>query len=343
MISIKSVSKAYRQGKQSLPALHDIDITIPEGEIFGIIGRSGAGKSTLVRCINILERPDQGQMIVNNTDLTQLSPNELRLARRQIGKIFQHFNLLESRNVFDNIALPLELVGTSRKAIKQAINPLIELVGLQGREHHYPHQLSGGQKQRVAIARALAAKPQVLLCDEATSALDPETTQTILNLLKDINRRFKLTIVLVTHEMEVVKAICHRVAVLDQGQCVEQGPVLDLFTNPHEEVTQRLTQSTLNVSLPESITAQLRPEATDGSALIVKLTFVGESTNRPVINDIHDRFKVTTSILQADLQTISDAPVGVTICQLGGSQQAIQQALDYLQEQQIHTEVLGYV
>jgi len=343
MISIKHVSKAYRQGKQSLPALHDINITITQGEIFGIIGRSGAGKSTLVRCINVLERPDQGQIIVNNTDLTQLNAHDLRLARRQIGKIFQHFNLLQSRTVFGNIALPLELVGTARKNIAQAVNPLIALVGLQGREHHYPHQLSGGQKQRVAIARALAAKPKVLLCDEATSALDPETTQNILNLLKDINRRFKLTIVLVTHDMKVIKDICHRVAVLDHGQCVEQGSVLDLFSNPHQEVTRRLTQSTLNVSLPESITSQLRQESQDSKTLIVKLTFVGDSTNRPVINDIHDRFQVTTSILQADLQSISDAPFGVTICQLGGSQKAIKQALTYLQAQQINTKVLGYV
>lgn len=343
MISIKNVSKAYQQGKQSLPALHDINITIPEGEIFGIIGRSGAGKSTLVRCINLLERPDQGRIIVNHTDLTQLNAKALRLARRQIGKIFQHFNLLESRNVFDNIALPLELVGTTRKAIVQTLTPLIELVGLHNKERYYPHQLSGGQKQRVAIARALAAKPKVLLCDEATSALDPETTQNILNLLKDINRHFKLTIVLVTHEMEVLKAICQRAAVLDHGQCVEQGPVLDLFTNPQQEVTRRLTQSTLNVSLPESITSQLRQDAAGSKALIVKLTFVGESTKRPVISDIHDRFQVTTSILQADLQTISDAPFGVTICQLGGTQKAIEQALAYLQQQQINTQVLGYV
>ena len=343
MINIKNVSKAYRQGKQSLPALHDINITIPEGEIFGIIGRSGAGKSTLVRCINLLERPDQGHIIINDTDLMQLDTNALRLARRQIGKIFQHFNLLESRNVFDNIALPLELIGTSRKAITQAVNPLIELVGLQGREHHYPHQLSGGQKQRVAIARALAAKPAVLLCDEATSALDPETTQNILNLLKDINQRLKLTIVLVTHEMEVVKNICQRVAVLDQGQCVEQGRVLDLFTNPQQEVTQRLTQSTLHVALPATITTKLCQTATDGNAMIVKLTFVGENTNRPLISDIHDRFQVTTSILQADLQSIGEAPFGITICQLGGDQDAIQQALTYLQNQQINTKVLGYV
>jgi D-methionine transport system ATP-binding protein len=343
MISIKNVSKAYQQGKQLLPALHDINITIPEGEIFGIIGRSGAGKSTLVRCINLLERPDQGRIIVNHTDLTQLNAKALRLARRQIGKIFQHFNLLESRNVFDNIALPLELVGTTRKAIVQTLTPLIELVGLHNKERYYPHQLSGGQKQRVAIARALAAKPKVLLCDEATSALDPETTQNILNLLKDINRHFKLTIVLVTHEMEVLKAICQRAAVLDHGQCVEQGSVLDLFTNPQQEVTRRLTQSTLNVSLPESITSQLRQDAAGSKALIVKLTFVGESTKRPVISDIHDRFQVTTSILQADLQTISDAPFGVTICQLGGTQKAIEQALAYLQQQQINTQVLGYV
>ena len=232
MIQLKNISKQFDVKGKKITALDNVNLEVPKGTIYGVIGASGAGKSTLIRCVNLLERPTIGQVIVDGKDLTTLSEKELNLARRKISMIFQHFNLLSSRTVFENVALSLELNHTPKEQIHQKVNELLELVGLSDKHDVYPSNLSGGQKQRVAIARALANDPQVLLCDEATSALDPATTQSILQLLKDINKRLGLTILLITHEMEVVKRICDRVAVIDKGQLVESGSVSEIFSNP---------------------------------------------------------------------------------------------------------------
>ena len=234
MIKLENVTKTYA-GKASVQALKGINLTIDDGEIFGIIGKSGAGKSTLIRCINMLEKPTSGSVTIDGDELTKMNEHQLRNERKNIGMIFQHFNLLSSRNVYDNIAFPLELAGVSKEGIKKKVSQLLELVDLTDRQYNYPSQLSGGQKQRVGIARALASDPKVLLCDEATSALDPQTTKSILELLKDINQRLGITIVIITHEMTVIKEICNRVAVIEGGVIKEQGRVVDIFTNPQSE------------------------------------------------------------------------------------------------------------
>nr|WP_323133597.1 ATP-binding cassette domain-containing protein [Thalassospira povalilytica] len=242
MIRLSNVQKTYpsRRGSDEHTALRGIDLDIAAGEIVGVIGRSGAGKSTLIRCINLLETPTSGSVIVDGTDVTKLSNRDLPLFRRQLGMVFQHFNLLSSRTVYDNIALPLELAGASKAEIAAAVDPLLPLVGLEEKRDRYPAELSGGQKQRVGIARALSSSPKVLLCDEVTSALDPETTRQILNLLKDINKRLGLTMVVITHEMAVVKALCDRVAVMDGGVIVEEGLVDGIFANPVHNTTKSL-------------------------------------------------------------------------------------------------------
>lgn len=339
MIQLKQVCKRYAN---EVSALEDIDLHIQSGEIFGIIGRSGAGKSTLVRCINLLEHPTAGQVILGDKDLTTLSINALRKERLNIGMIFQHFNLLSSRNVFRNVALPLELIGTPKKVIKANVNHLLKLVGLDGHADQLPSQLSGGQKQRVAIARALASEPKVLLCDEATSALDPETTLSILALLKDINQKLKLTVVLITHEMDVIKQICDRVAVLDKGRVIEQGDVLDIFVEPKAETTKSLTQKALHIELPDAFVEQLVDKPTLGKSPVLRLGFVGDTSKEPVLVNIVRQHNVIVNFLQADLEYIKGKQVGITVCQLIGDAQDIASATQYLHAQQVKVEVLGY-
>ncbi|WP_296902765.1 methionine ABC transporter ATP-binding protein, partial [uncultured Megasphaera sp.] len=252
MITLKNITKTYG-GAAQVQALKGIDLTINDGEIFGIIGKSGAGKSTLVRCINMLEKPTSGQVIIDDKDLTKMNESQLRAERKNIGMIFQHFNLLSSRTVAENIAFPLELVGASKDIIEKKVASLLELVNLTDRAGNYPSQLSGGQKQRVGIARALASDPKILLCDEATSALDPQTTKSILELLQDINKRLGITIVVITHEMAVVKEICHRVAVIESGVIKEMGRVVDIFTNPQSQTMKDFVTSIINMELPTGI------------------------------------------------------------------------------------------
>ncbi|MFZ1180802.1 MAG: ATP-binding cassette domain-containing protein, partial [Herbaspirillum sp.] len=259
MIEIQALTQRFRSGNSTVEAVRNVDLSIRPGEIFGIIGRSGAGKSTLVRTINLLSRPGSGRVILDGEDMTTLPAAALRAARRRIGMIFQHFNLLSSRTVYDNIALPLELAGLSKAGIAGKVEPLLELVGLTGLQNRYPAQISGGQKQRVGIARALANDPKVLLSDEATSALDPETTRAILELLRRINREMGLTIVLITHQMEVIKMICDRVAVMEAGQVIEQGDVLDVFFRaPRHAVTRALIGDVIAHELPKGVLERLR-------------------------------------------------------------------------------------
>ena len=249
MITLKNITKTYG-GTAQVQALKGINLTIDDGEIFGIIGKSGAGKSTLVRCINMLEKPTSGQVIIDDKDLTKMNESQLRAERKNIGMIFQHFNLLSSRTVAENIAFPLELIGASKDVIEKKVASLLDLVGLSDRAGNYPSQLSGGQKQRVGIARALASDPKILLCDEATSALDPQTTKSILELLQDINKRLGITIVVITHEMAVVKEICHRVAVIESGVIKEMGRVVDIFTKLQSQTMKDFVTSIINMELP---------------------------------------------------------------------------------------------
>ena len=296
MITIKNVKKIFSTKQGDVTAVTDVNLEIQEGEIFGVIGYSGAGKSTLIRMLNGLEIPTDGSVTVANKQVSHIKGPELRTARQKIGMIFQHFNLLWSRTVRENIAFPLEIAGVSKANRIKKVDELIKLVGLQGREDAYPSQLSGGQKQRVGIARALANDPKVLLCDEATSALDPQTTDSILDLLVDINERLGLTIVLITHEMHVIRKICHRVAVMEDGKIVEKGSVLEVFKNPQQPITKRFVQQVTEPEKTKETIEHLLGVYTSGQ--VVQLSFVGEGAEQPLITNLIRNFGITVNILQ---------------------------------------------
>jgi D-methionine transport system ATP-binding protein len=343
MIEIQKVNKIFYQGKQEIYALKDINLSIPQGEIFGVIGSSGAGKSTLIRCVNMLEAPTSGQVFVDGVDLTQLNKSELGRARQNIGMIFQHFNLLSSRTVFDNVALPLELTKKDRSQIVRKVTELLELVGLSDKHSSYPANLSGGQKQRVAIARALASDPKVLLCDEATSALDPATTQSILELLKTINRKLKITILLITHEMDVVKSICHQVAIIGAGKLVEKGSVGDIFAHPKTELAHQFIRSTLDLSIPEDYQSRILEERVAGSYPLVRLEFTGSTVDAPLITQIARKFNIDVSILNSDLDYAGGVKFGMMVAELFGNEQDDTDAIEFLRANAVKVEVLGYV
>ncbi len=285
MIKLNNITKIFTLPDKKLTALNNVSLHVPKGQICGVIGASGAGKSTLIRCVNLLERPTHGAVVIDDVDLTQLSDAELVKTRRQIGMIFQHFNLLTSRTVFENVALPLELENKSKAEIQEKTTALLALVGLSDKHNVYPANLSGGQKQRVAIARALASDPKVLLCDEATSALDPATTQSILKLLKEINRTLGITILLITHEMEVVKRICDQVAVIDKGRLIEQGTVSEIFSNPKTELAQEFISSTFHITLPEEYLENLSDTPKHAKSYpIIKFEFTGRSVDAPLLS-----------------------------------------------------------
>jgi len=338
MISVQNVSKQYLNHKY---ALKNLSLDIKSGEIFGIIGRSGAGKSSLIRCLNLLERPSSGQIKINQKELTQLSPKDLRAQRQKMGMIFQHFNLLGSRTALENILLSLEIAGWKKLEAKQRALELLDLVKLKDKKDAFPGELSGGEKQRVAIARALANHPDVLLCDEATSALDPETTVSILNLLKEINKNLGLTIVLITHEMDVIKKICHRAGVLDQGVLVEIGDVLDIFTKPQARSTQELINASAHLEIPEIIKNKLLKIYSPGTYPLLKLCFIGDQVDQPVLAELSSQFNLKVNLLQASIQWIGDVPIGITLCELLGEN--FSEALDHLKLKNIQVEVLGYV
>jgi len=345
VIKFSKVEKTYASPAGPVPALKGIDLEIAKGEIFGIIGLSGAGKSTLVRCINMLERPTGGKVIVDGKDMTALTDSELREARKDIGMIFQHFNLLSSATVYENIAFPLKLAGKSDREIKAKVEPLLKLVGLEAEAGQYPSQLSGGQKQRVGIARALASEPKVLLCDEATSALDPQTTKAILELIRDINKKLQLTVVVITHEMQVIKDICDKVAVIDKGVIAEQGTVLEVFTNPQQPITKEFISVLLSNDLPAAFRGgKISPEPAEDAYLLMRLTFIGESADDPVIADMIRKFpEVETTLLFGNLDHIKATPFGRMIIGLRGENSQVQAALDYLKSRDLKEEVIGYV
>ena len=332
MITIEGLSKTY--AGTGRPALNDIALQIPKGAIYGILGRSGAGKSTLIRCLNLLERPTSGRILVNGQDITQLNKAALRDYRLRTGMIFQHFNLLASKTVADNVAMPLTLAGElSRREIDQRVAELLARVGLSDHAKKYPAQLSGGQKQRVGIARALATKPKVLLCDEATSALDPQTTASVLQLLAEINRELKLTIVLITHEMDVIRRVCDEVAVMDAGVIVEQGPVAQVFLHPTHPTTKRFVQEDEHIDESEQ-----RDDFAHVPGRIVRLTFQGEGTYAPLLGTIARETGVDYSILAGRIDRIKDTPYGqLTLAITGGDMEA---AFARFIAADVHMEVL---
>ncbi len=343
MIEIKNVNKVFYQGNKEIPALKDINLHITKGTIFGVIGSSGAGKSTLIRCVNMLEAPTSGSIIVDGVNLTKLSKNQLVETRRNIGMIFQHFNLLSSRTVFDNVALPLELAGKDKAHISSKVTELLQLVGLEDKHESYPANLSGGQKQRVAIARALASDPSVLLCDEATSALDPATTQSILELLKKINRELNITILLITHEMEVVKSICHEVAIIGGGELVEKGTVGDIFAHPKTELAHDFIRSTLDLSIPEDYKVRLQPTRVEGSYPLIRMEFTGATVDAPLMSQISRKYNIDVSILSSDLDYAGGVKFGMMVAELFGNEEDDNAAIEYLREHNVKVEVLGYV
>ena len=343
MIEIRNLSQRFESPRGWVEALRNVNLTISAGDIFGIIGRSGAGKSTLVRTINLLTRPTEGNVVVGGRDLTALSAPELREARREIGMIFQHFNLLSSRTVFDNVALPLELAGMKRAEIEAAVLPLLDLVGLSAQKDRHPSQISGGQKQRVGIARALASKPKVLLSDEATSALDPETTRAILDLLKRINRELGLTIVLITHQMEVIKQVCDRLAVLDAGRVVETGNVIDVFLQPHHEVTRALIGDVIAQELPPAMKARVAERLKTGSRHLLRLAFTGSGIDQPILSETIRRYELDFNILHGQIDEIQGRAFGSLAVLAGGAPAKIADAMTYLRTQGVVVEELSYV
>lgn len=338
MIELKRLTKRYGKAGTLTTALSELDLSIEKGEIFGVIGHSGAGKSTLIRCINLLERPTSGEVWVNGVNLTALGNRQLQRERRKIGMIFQHFNLLSSATVFDNIAFPLRLIKTSKEQIERKVSELLALVGLEDHRDKFPSQLSGGQKQRVGIARALASDPEVLLCDEATSALDPQTTDSILRLLLDINQRFNLTIVLITHEMHVIQSICDRVAVIHQGGIVEQGPVTEVFLKPKHEVTREFVRNETDSDEALKLAIQA-PHAESFRA--AKITFLGSKTYESTLSQTVRETGVAFAILQGTISTIKHTPYGQLIVRFEGNMTAIDLTIQMLQEQGLDVEVMG--
>ncbi|KAB7707016.1 ATP-binding cassette domain-containing protein [Bacillus aerolatus] len=340
MISIANVKKVFSTKNGKVTAVDHIDLTIDKGEIFGVIGYSGAGKSTLIRMLNGLETPSSGSVVVAGREVSKIRGNELRRARQEIGMIFQHFNLLWSRTVRENIAFPLEIAEVSKLERDQKVDELIKLVGLEGREDSYPSQLSGGQKQRVGIARALANDPKVLLCDEATSALDPQTTDSILDLLVDINKRLGLTIVLITHEMHVIRKICHRVAVMEEGRVVELGPVLDVFKSPEQPITKRFVQQVTELEESKETIEHLLEQFPDGK--VVKLTFIGESAEQPIITNLIRQFNIAVNIVQGKVSQTQNGAYGSLFVHLTGAPEEVAQAVAYLEKQEVSSEVISH-
>ena len=338
LFSLRNIGKTFNGGVR---ALHQIDLDIREGEVFGIIGRSGAGKSTLLRTLNQLERPSEGDIRFDGKNLLELDAAALRQMRRRIGMIFQHFNLLSSRTVAENIALPLELASIPKAQIEKRVDELLDLVDLKDQRNRYPNQISGGQKQRVGIARALATEPRVLLCDEATSALDPETTQSILGLLADINRRLGLTIVLITHQMQVIKAVAHRVAVLDNGLLAELGTVADIFTAPKQAITRTLLQEVIGNDIPPGVRDRAARLLASGEGRIWRLGFRGESVDRPALTEAGERFGLKINLLHGYIDEIQGLPFGSLVVAASGTAEAIEDAETFIRGQDITLEEIA--
>ncbi|HCD1255502.1 TPA: ATP-binding cassette domain-containing protein [Citrobacter amalonaticus] len=339
MIVLKNISKVFTPGRLAITAVDNVNLTVEQGQIYGIIGYSGAGKSTLIRLLNGLEKPTAGSVTINGHDISAARGESLRQARLKISMVFQHFNLLWSRTVRENIAFSMQIAGAPKAKIQARVAELIELVGLTGRENAYPSQLSGGQKQRVGIARALANSPDVLLCDEATSALDPQTTDQILDLLLDINRRFQLTIVLITHEMHVVRKICDRVAVMENGQVVEEGDVLSVFTHPQQSITRQFVRQVGQYADEEAFNRQLASEL---GGTVIKLTFTGHSTHQPIVGELTLRYGLPFNILHGKMTQTAHGVFGQLWLHVVASEEQLNNILDDLQKSGIDGEVIQH-
>ena len=341
MIRLKGITKAFPQKKGALEVLHGIDLDIEKGEIFGIIGLSGAGKSTLVRCINLLERPTEGQVYLDGQELTCLSEKDLRQARRSMGMIFQQFHLLMQRTAMENVCFPMEIAGVKKAEAREKAKELLELVGLGDRMESYPSQLSGGQKQRVAIARALANDPKVLLCDEATSALDPQTTKSILHLLKQVNEKLGITIVVITHEMAVVKDICDRVAIMELGRVVEEGATEDVFVHPREKVTKDFISTAGNVDKIYELIEQGNDltKLQEGEKMVM-MTYSANNAGEPVISYLAEAFDVKANIIYGNIDILKGKTIGKLVVTLSGKPENMEKALAYIEERKVELEVI---
>ncbi len=334
MIELIGVSKEFKNGGKKIIAAKDVSLKVEEGEIYGIIGLSGAGKSTLIRCINRLEEPTSGQIIVDGVDITSLNKNELRESRKDIGMIFQHFNLLAQKTVYENIAFPLKLKNMNKKEIENRVDELLKIIELEDKKYSYPSQLSGGQKQRVAIARAIATNPKVLLSDEGTSALDPKTTHSILKLLQDIRNKFNITIIMITHQMEVVKEVCDRVAIMENGEIIEENTVETLFSNPRTK-TAKTFINTMSTDIEEDI---INPG--DFKGKIYRLTYLGDSAGRPLISRLSREYNIDVNILSGNINKLQSNNVGYLIVELEGSELEIQRAIEFLNYNKVNMEVI---
>lgn len=341
MIQLINISKTFFAEENNVEAVKNVNLHIKPGEIYGIIGFSGAGKSTLVRCINLLERPTEGSVIVDGKDITRISEKELRQSRKKIGMIFQHFNLMRSRNVYQNIAYPLLGRGMTKQQIHDKVTSLLQLVDLSDKETAYPSQLSGGQKQRVAIARALATDPKVLLCDEATSALDPQTTLSILKLLKEVNAKLGITIVIITHEMLVIKEICSRVAVMEKGVIVEDGDVYSVFSSPKQEVTKGFIETTSSLQKIHELIDEKSPivELKPGEK-ILKLKYLEKSASEALISVVSRKFNIDANIIFGNIEVIQNASLGGLVVIASGKEEDIQAAIQYLLDKKVEVEVI---
>jgi D-methionine transport system ATP-binding protein len=335
MLELKHIQVRFHGRKQDVHAVRDVSLKVSEGEVYGIVGTSGAGKSTLLRTINLLERPESGEVLIRGQNIANLDGKALRQTRLKIGMVFQHFNLAHSRTVHDNIALALRAADVSETAICHRVPELLELVELSDKEFALPGQLSGGQKQRVGIARALANNPDMLLCDEPTSALDLETTESILDLLAGINRRLGITIVIISHEMAVIKKICHRVAVMKDGEIVEENNIYELFSNPTHALTKELVEKSLDLTLPERVTDKVR-------GVLVRLVYRGERAEEPILADTVRDYKVHINILHGKIEYVDDRPIGILIISLDGDADNIQRALGHLKTQVARLEVIRH-
>lgn len=338
MIQLTDIHKSYQVGNKQVEALKGVSLQVEKGQIYGVIGFSGAGKSTLLRTINLLEKPTSGSVIVNGQNMLTLKEKELRQARQKIGIIFQHFNLLSSYNVFDNVAEILRMNRVPKDVIKRKVEDLLGLVGLSDKANAYPSQLSGGQKQRVGIARALATDPEILLCDEATSALDPQTTESILELLLDINRKFNLTIVLITHEMQVIKKICDQVAIMENGVVIEQGSVLDVFSNPQEQTTRNFIKTVFDDQVPQEILSKIKESGPVSK--IVRVAFRGDAALDPVLGTLSARFPISTNLLYGSITTIKGTALGILLLHISGEDQPIQDGIRFLRESVYRVDIV---
>ncbi len=349
MIELKNIVKTFsyddnKNNIKTINAVNNVSLSINDGEIFGIIGFSGAGKSTLVRCINLLERPDSGSVRINNVEMTELKLRDLYDARRKIGMIFQQFNLMPSRTVAQNVAYPLK--GLSKEQVKSKVRELLALVEITDKENAYPSELSGGQKQRVAIARALANDPDILLCDEATSALDPQTTDSILKLLKDLNKKLALTIVVITHEMEVVKSICTRAAVMDKGTIVETGDVLNIFSNPSHVMTKNFVRTTSHLSKLDDLIRENSPMVKLRSGeLLARLTYGRnnvdpDAVSEPLISIAARKFGIDLNIVLADVEIVAGSLIGGTVLIFNGDADAVKAAVEYFRSRGVRVDII---